>query len=80
MGSTRALCMRLRCAYLMALSSNVRIILVDLDVFVKWQLSNVVLSNILDVKNDSKISHNLALFCAFRLYLVLVRVRPDERC
>ena len=36
----------------MALSSNV---------FVKWQLSNVVLSNILDVKNDSKISHNLAL-------------------
>ena len=45
----------------MALSSNVRIILVDLDVFVKWQLSNVVLSNILDVKNDSKISHNLAL-------------------
>ena len=43
--------------------TNVRIILVDLDVFlfVKWQLSNVILSNILDVKIDSKISHNLAL-------------------
>ena len=49
-------------------------ILVDLDVFVKWQLSNVILSNILDVKNDSKISHNLAL-----LGFTLLRVRPDER-
>ena len=54
----------------MALRSNARIILVDLDAFVKWQLSNIILSNIL-VKNNSKISHNLALSA-------LLRVRPER--